>query len=114
MHPDDDEGAGDAAEDPVAALEQLEAAGKDDTLMLSPSDYREIFTDRRRELFRTIRERQDEQLSVTGLADLLGRDKAAVSRDLNVLFEYAVIDFEEQGTRKIPVPRHAEVVTEPI
>jgi len=108
----DDSGETDPMDDPVAALEDLEERGVDDALTLEPEVYREVFTDRRLELFRTVKACQDESLSVTGLANLLDRDKSAVSRDLKTLFEHGVVDFERMDSRKVPVPRHETVLAE--
>jgi predicted transcriptional regulator len=48
------------------------------------------------------------------VASDIGRDKAAVSRDLELLFRYDLIEYREEGSRKIPQPKHDTVIFEPI
>ena len=73
---------------------------------------KKVLTDRRMELLETIRD--EEVKSVTHLAERLGRDKAAVSRDLDLLFEQDMIVYERDGSRKIPQLKHETVVVEPL
>jgi predicted transcriptional regulator len=96
----------------TAYIRRLVDAGLTDFLVLEKEAAESVLTDRRLELLERIRDGNDE--SVTELADSLGRDKAAVSRDLDVLFENALIEFEQDGRRKIPVLRHETVLIEPI
>lgn len=96
----------------IEFMRLLAEAGLSDFLVLKKETADEVLTDRRLELLERIRDEGDE--SVTELAASLGRDKAAVSRDLSVLFEHSLIDFEHEGQRKIPVVWHETVVIEPI
>ena len=71
-----------------------------------------VLTEKRRELLERIDEGNVE--SVRGLATDLDRDKASVSRDLDLLFEHDIIEYEREGARKIPVPKHKTVLVRPI
>lgn len=96
----------------TAFMRLLAEAGLSDFLVLEKEAADEVLTERRLELLERIQDEGDE--SVTDLAASLGRDKAAVSRDLAVLFEHSLIDFEHEGRRKIPVVWHETVLIEPI
>ena len=87
-------------------------AGYDDVLVLDEETASSVLTEKRRELLDRIESGGVE--SVRGLAVDVGRDKAAVSRDLRLLFEYDLIDFETEGRRKVPVQKHETVLVEPI
>lgn len=98
-----------ASERPVPKLLQaLEMAGYDDVLLLDTETFRTVFTERRDELLDAIAE--DDDRSVGELADRLDRQQSAVSRDLDVLFEHSLIDYEQDGRRKIPKLRHETVL----
>lgn len=90
----------------------LVEAGLSDFIVIDKETAESVLTDRRLELLEYLRDNQVE--SVTALAEALGRDKAAVSRDLDLLWEESVIDFEREGRRKIPVVWHETVLIEPI
>ncbi|WP_049969414.1 HVO_A0114 family putative DNA-binding protein [Haladaptatus cibarius] len=90
----------------------LASGGFDDVLLLDYDSAERVLTQKRRELLDEIKNEDIE--SVRGLATQVGRDKAAVSRDLNVLFQYDIIEYERDGNRKIPVPKHETVLVEPI
>lgn len=66
-----------------------------------PSDLRELLTDRRLELLRSIMaERPD---SIRQLAERLDRDVKNVHTDLQVLAEHDIVHFEQVGRAKQPV-----------
>lgn len=90
----------------------LADAGHTDVLVLDQDASRDVLTDRRQELIRAIEATND--VSVTGLADRLNRDKSAVSRDLSLLFEYDIVEFDTAGQRKIPSLKHDTVLHEPL
>lgn len=71
-----------------------------------------LLTEKRQELIARIADGDVD--SVRGLARDLDRDVAAVSRDLELLFEHDVIEYETDGQRKLPRLKHATVVAEPI
>lgn len=91
---------------------RLTEAGIVNFLLIDLETAKSVLTDRRMELLETIRDEEVE--SVTDLADGLGRDKAAVSRDLDLLFEQDLIVYEREGSRKIPKLKHETVVVEPL
>lgn len=90
----------------------LAEAGLSNFLVLDKETVDDVLTDRRLELLEYLRDNDVE--SVTGLAEALDRDKAAVSRDLDVLWEHSLVDYERDGRRKRPVLWHDMVVIEPI
>lgn len=93
-------------------LSVLEEAGYEDVLVLDQESADKVLTERRRELIDQI-ESMDAQ-SVSELATQLNRKKSAVSRDLSVLYEYNVINFEREGKRKIPILKHESIMTKPM
>ncbi len=90
----------------------LARGGFSDVLLLDYDSAERVLTPKRRELLDRIKNEDVE--SVRGLAKQVGRDKGAVSRDLDVLFEYDIIEYERDGNRKIPIPKHETVLVEPI
>lgn len=88
------------------------SAGYDDVLVLDEKTASAVLTEKRRELLDYIETGAVE--SVRSLAIDIDRDKAAVSRDLQLLFEYDLIDYEREGRRKVPVMKHETVLVEPI
>lgn len=87
-------------------------AGFVNFLVIDLETAKSILTDRRMELLETIRDEEAE--SVTDLAGMLGRDKAAVSRDLDLLCRNQMIEYERDGSRKIPRLMHETVLVEPL
>jgi serine/threonine protein kinase/DNA-binding transcriptional ArsR family regulator len=93
-------------------LRILAEAGYEDVLVLDQESAETVLTERRRELLALIEE--TDRLSVSELAAELDRQQSAVSRDLSVLYEYNVINFERDGQRKIPVLKHHTILTRPV
>lgn len=89
----------------------LERAGYEDILVLDDEDYNSILSSRKKDILDTLTE--EESLSVSDLAEKLGRKKSAVSRDLGELYEYNVINFETDGRKKIPVLKHEIMIAKP-
>ena len=89
-----------------------EAGFSPNFLVIDLETAKSVLTERRMELLETVRD--DPIDSVTDLAERLGRDKAAVSRDLDLLFEQDMIVYEREGSRKIPKLKHETVVVEPL
>lgn len=58
--------------------------------------------------------RDDDVRSIRELARRLDRDAGAVKRDLDVLFECDVIEYEEHGARKAPLLKYENVFVEPL
>lgn len=67
----------------------------------NPSDLRALLTDRRVELLKSVM--ADQPGSIRQLADRLERDVKTVHDDLQVLAEYDVVHFEQDGRAKRPV-----------
>lgn len=91
---------------------RLAAAGYDDFLVLEREAAESVLTERRSELLDTIATEDAE--SITDLAERLDRDVAAVHRDLDVLFEYSLIEYDNEGGRKGPRLKHDHVFVEPL
>lgn len=90
----------------------LAEAGLSDFIVISKETAESVLTTRRLELLERLRDA--DYASMTELAEDLGRDKAAVSRDLDLLFEHALVDYERNGRRKRPVLAHETVLVEPL
>jgi predicted transcriptional regulator len=93
-------------------IRQLTEAGFSDFIVIDKDTAESVLTDRRLELLETVHSGRID--SVTDLSETLDRDPAAVSRDLDVLFEHDLITYEQDGSRKIPIPKHESVLVEPI
>lgn len=91
---------------------RLASAGYEDFLVLEREAAESVLTERRSELLETIAAEEVE--SITDLAKRLDRDVAAVHRDLDVLFEYSLIEYVEKGGRKRPRLKHEHVFVEPL
>jgi len=83
-----------------------------ETLVTDTDSLARITTERRMELIKELSE--NEFSSVEELADKLGRDSGNVSRDLDILFEEDVIDFEPDNSRKKPVLKRKILLSEPV
>lgn len=90
----------------------LVEAGYEDVLMLDHETAEAVLTDERQRLLDRIAE--DDIRSVRGLAADLDRDKGAVSRDLDLLYRHDLVEYDHEGKRKVPRPKHETVVVEPI
>lgn len=71
-----------------------------------------MLTEKRNELLDRLRE--GEVKSVRDLARQLERDKSSVSRDLSLLAQHDLIEYQHDGSRKIPSIKHETVIIEPI
>lgn len=87
-------------------------SGLSDAITLRRDTAEEVLTAKRMELIEAISERDIE--SVRDLARQLDRDVSIVSRDLDVLYEAGVIEFEANGRAKTPALAHETVLIEPI
>ena len=83
-----------------------------DVLVTDRETAKSVLTEKRQELITRIREGNIE--SVRALAADLDRDVSGVSRDLDLLFEADIVEFDTEGQRKIPRLKHDTVVAEPI
>jgi len=80
--------------------------------ILSVESAETVLTPKRRELIETLR-REDVQ-SVRDLARRVARDKGQVSRDLGVLAEHGVVQYEKNGRAKRPTLVQAYILVEPL
>lgn len=96
----------------AAFSETLTQHGFPDTLVLARDRAEDVFSDRRLEIVDYLKD--DSPRSVRALADSLGYDKGAVSRDLQKLAELNVIEYEEDGRAKAPRLKHRHVAIEPV
>lgn len=85
---------------------------QEDTLITDSEGYRKITTEKRMEILETLAE-QDIG-SVQELAEELDRDRGNISRDLDLLFQEDVIEFERENGKKKSVLKHSKIVPEPI
>lgn len=93
-------------------LRALEEAGFSDSLVLRRESANKVMTDERKRLLDVITEEHPE--SKKDLSEKVGRDPAAVNRDLDLLFKYDLIEYEQDGARKIPKLKHNHIFVEPI
>lgn len=91
---------------------RLAEAGYDDFLILDKRDAEEVLTEKRQELLELIAEEDPE--SITELAHVADRDVSIVHRDLDLLFEYTILEYEEEGGKKRPKLKHRHVFVEPL
>lgn len=68
--------------------------------VLTDEELHQLFTRERLRLLRALKEKEYE--SVTVLSEHLGRDKAAVTRDLKLLERHGLVRLEKEGRRVRP------------
>jgi predicted transcriptional regulator len=107
--PSNDEGATDTR---LEFARVLARGGMEGSQIISQETADEVLTEKRREIIARLRSQDVD--SVRGLARELNRDKAAVSRDLKLLAEHGIIDFETDGQGKRPYLQHDHLVVEPV
>ncbi len=90
----------------------LAKEGFEDVYVLDRESAEHVLTEKRTAVLDRLRDEEVE--SVRGLARELDRDKGSVSRDLAVLARHDLVEFREDGTRKIPVLKHETVIVEPV
>ena len=103
---------GEREDEDLKFMRKLMTGDFEDVLVLDLDAATRVLTDKRRELLERIDDGKVE--SIRSLANDLGRDKAAVSRDLDTLFEYDLVEYEREGARKIPRTKHETVLVKPI
>lgn len=69
-------------------------------LSLSDEEQDRLFTPKRLELLRVLRDRGEGELTISELARLLGRRLDVISRDLQVLARHGVVELEKVGRTK--------------
>lgn len=90
----------------------LARSGMDGVQILSLESAEKVFTPKRRELIETLRTEDVE--SVRQLARSVDRDKGQVIRDLGVLAEHGVIQYEDTGRTKHPYLVQEHITIEPV
>lgn len=96
----------------VSFLRTIVEAGIENVYVTDLAEARRLTTEKRLEVLSVLAE--EEVDSKRDLARRLDRDISIVSRDLDVLWEAGVIDYEEQGSAKRPVLVHETILTKPI
>lgn len=96
----------------IEYLQRLDEAGLSEVLTLWRDTAERVLTEKRMELINTIG--SQEVKSVRDLARQVDRDVSIVSRDLDLLFEADVIDFEQSGRAKRPKLAHENVFVKPV
>lgn len=91
---------------------KLAEAGYDDFLILNKETAGNVLTQKRRELLELIADEEPE--SITELAQAADRDVSIVHRDLDLLFEYSLIEYEKEGGKKRPTLKHSHAFVEPL
>lgn len=90
----------------------LARGGMDGVQILSFESAEKVLTPKRRELIEALRTEDIE--SVRHLARTVARDKGQVSRDLGVLAEHGVIQYEQSGREKRPYLVQEHIAVEPL
>ena len=96
----------------IEFLHRLASAELFDVKLLRRETAEKVLTEKRMELLAEIAGGEAE--SIRDLSAKLDRDVSVVSRDLDVLFQADVIDYEEHGRRKKPVLAYENVIVNPI
>lgn len=110
-----DSGSADIDEDlkfRASFAETLTEHGYPDTLVLARERAGDVFHARRLELLDHLKDHNPK--SVRALADALEYDKGVVSRDLQLLAQIDVVEYEDLGRSKAPRLKHNHVVVEPV
>ena len=96
----------------VEFLQRLAAAELFDVKLLRRETAEKVLTEKRMELLAEISTGEAE--SIRDLARKVDRDVSVVSRDLDILFEADVIDYEKNGRMKKPVLSYRNIIATPI
>jgi predicted transcriptional regulator len=103
-------------EDNAAELQrymvETSRAGYDDVLYTDADAARRILTEKRIQIIETLTEEEVE--SIRDLARRLDRHVSTVKEDLDVLSQEQVVEYEQQGQRKVPTLKHPNVIVKPI
>jgi predicted transcriptional regulator len=93
-------------------IRRVAEAGFDDVLLLSRSTAEEVLTEKRMELLNEIA--TDDLESMRDLGRRVDRDISIVKRDLDILYEAGVVEYEQNGRAKRPVLAHKNVFVKPV
>lgn len=97
---------------PVDFIRALSKGGLDDVHVIRRETAERVLTPERERLLKVVA--NGNISSVRDLSRQLDRNVSVVSRDLDVLFEADIINFEKDGRAKKPVMAHEHVVVEPL
>jgi len=75
-----------------------------------PAELAKIFTEKRQEVIREIKENPPE--SISQLAEKLERGKSEVHSDLKLLEKHGIVFFEQNGNAKKPIIPYSEIKVE--
>lgn len=92
----------------------LREGGFEDFFVLDRKTAQRVLTDERLRLLDAIDKHSDRIESKSDLAEMVGRDDSAVHRDLDILFENGLIQYEKVGNRRIPELAYKHILVEPI
>lgn len=90
----------------------VENGYRDETLITDKEGFNRVTTEKRIEILQKLNEKDID--SVKDLADQLNRDRGNLSRDLEILFQEDMIEYQRDGKKKKPVLKHKIVVPEPL
>jgi len=114
--PNEDESSPNRAQLRYQTSRALSEAGFGDVFVLPLEKAKDVLTPNRRELLNTLAGESVD--SVSDLARKVGRDTGNVSRDLDLLAKYDLIEYQtegaDKGTPKRPVLSHDAIITEPV
>lgn len=97
----------------IRYLQAITSADMGDILTLQRDTAYRVLSDARCEVLRVITETNPE--SITALADQLDRPLTAVHRDVEILFEADVLDYEDgPNNANKPVLAHQTILMEPL
>ena len=96
-----------------AMARTLARGGMEGAHVISIETAREVLTPKRFEIIDYLRD-GDAVDSVKSLADRLNRDHGQVSRDLGVLAEHGIIEYDTDGRAKQPKLAAEHLVVEPL
>ena len=102
----------DAAKKRGEIARALAKQGMEDVFVLDRESAQEVLTEKKTEILDTLKSEDVE--SVRHLAERLDRDKSVVSQDLQVLAKNDLVEYEEEGRRKVPKVKHENVVVAPV
>lgn len=101
-----------ARKPPVEFIRELSKTDLKDVHVIRRETASRVLTPERERLLDTIAE--NDISSMRDLARKVDRNVSIVSRDLDVLFEADIIEYEQDGRSKIPQLAHENVLVEPI
>jgi len=102
----------DRSERRAAMARALARGGMEDVQVISLETAETVLTPKRRQLIAALRTEPIE--SVRDLAQTVERDESQVSRDLGVLAEHSIIEYDESGRTKQPRLIQEHIIVEPL